>query len=140
MKKRKTAHEIVSEAYDELLKLKPTIEEIQEYADLVERDYGIVTYSKSKGGQDYYFLRFHDTCKRKFGGRVHIDVGYVDEKHVDELSVPDTTHLMLDKDYALNFVKFIKKRRELHGQAGKEPMHACGLEEDGLTVTPRIWH
>jgi len=51
MKNRKTAHELVSEAYDELQKLQPTIEEIQEYADLVEGDYGVVTYSKSKGGQ-----------------------------------------------------------------------------------------
>ena len=108
--KKKTAHEIVSEAYGEIEKLKPTTDEIQAYADLHEKDYGVVTYSKSKGG-DYYFLRFHDTWKEKFGGRVHIDIGYVDEKYVGDWRTPDTTHLMLDKDYAPDFVQFIKQRR-----------------------------
>lgn len=34
---RKSAHEIVSEAYKELEKLAPTDQEIQEYADLKEK-------------------------------------------------------------------------------------------------------
>jgi hypothetical protein len=43
----------------------------------------LVTYFKSKGG-DCYFLRLHDTWKQKVGGQVHIDIGYVDEKSVDD--------------------------------------------------------
>jgi len=112
LKKRKTAYEIVSEAFDELESLHPTIEEIQEYADSVDNEYGVVTYSKHKGGQETYFLRFHDTWKQKVGGRVHIDVGYVDEEYIDQWNVPDTTHLMLDKRHAWDFVEFIKKRRK----------------------------
>ena len=100
----------------ELEKLKPTPQEIQDYADLNQDEYGVVTYSKSKGG-DYYFLRMHDTLhgplKRKFAGRAHIDIGYVNEKFVNERDVPDTTHLMLDKNYAPDFVNFVKKKRGL---------------------------
>jgi len=105
-----TAHEIVEDAYNKLLELEPTPQEIQEYADKMGDVYGVVTYSKSKGG-DYYFLRLHDTWKQKRGGSVHIDVGYVDEKYADQWNVPDTTHLMLDKDTAPDFVDFIKKKR-----------------------------
>jgi hypothetical protein len=106
--KRKTAHAIVSEAYDEIEKLKPTNNEIGAYADLHEGEYGVVTCSKYHGG-DYYFLRFHDTWKQKIGGRVHIDVGYVDEENIhEEIGV---VHLMLDKDHAPDFVQFIKQRR-----------------------------
>lgn len=106
-----TVREIVEQAYSELRKLQPTPEEIQEFADAHEGEYGVVTYSKSRGGQNY-FLEFHDTWKKKFGGRIHIDVGYVDERCVDQWNVPDTTHLMLDKDTAPEFVDFIKKKRE----------------------------
>jgi hypothetical protein len=113
---RKTAFEIVSAALEELEKLKPTPQEIQDYADLNQDSYGVVTYSKSKGG-DYYSLRLHDTLhdplKRKLAGRVHIDIGYVDEKFVNEWDVPDTTHLMLDKNFAPDFVNFVKKKRVL---------------------------
>ena len=59
------------------MKLDPTPREIQDYADLKQDDYGVVTYSKSKGG-DYYFLRLHDTWKQKVGRRVYIDIGYVE--------------------------------------------------------------
>ena len=76
---RKSAYDVVSAALEELEKLKPTPQEIQDYADLNQDAHGVVTYSKSKGG-DYYFLRLHDTWKQKVGGRVHIDIGYVDEK------------------------------------------------------------
>ena len=100
---RKTAFEIVSAVLEELEKLKPTPQEIQDYADLNQDAHGVVTYSKSKGG-DYYFLRLHDTLhdplKRKLSGRVHIDIGYVDEKFVNDRNVHDTTHLMLDKIFA----------------------------------------
>ena len=109
---RETAFEIVSAALEELEKLKPTPQEIQDYADLNQDVYGVVTYSKYKRG-DYYFLRLHDTWKQKVGGRVHIDIGYVDEKSVNEWNVPDTTHLMLDKTFAPGFVSFVKKKRGL---------------------------
>lgn len=111
----RSAYEIVQEAYVELESLKPTPEEIQEYADLKKDTYGVVTYSNSRGG-DTYFLRFHDTWKQKFGGRVHIDVGYVDDEFVGVWNMPDTTHLMLDKNFAPDFVNFIKKKREQSSQ------------------------
>lgn len=44
---------------------------------------------------------------------MHIDVGYVDEEYVDERNVPDTTHLMLDKNHASEFIVFIKQKRNL---------------------------
>lgn len=113
---RKSVLEIVSVALEELEKLKPTPKEIQDYADLNHDAHGVVTYSKSKGG-DYFFLRLHDTLhdplKRKLAGRVHIDIGYVNEKFVNEWNVPDTTHLMLDKNYAPDFVNFVMKKRRL---------------------------
>jgi len=90
---KKTARVIVYDAFSELETLKPTVEEIRGYADLHQNDYGVVTYSKSEGGA-YYFLRLHDKWKKEIGGRIHIDVGYVDEKYVDKRNVPDTTHLM----------------------------------------------
>jgi len=111
VKKKETVYEILSEAFEELKRLQPTIEEIQEYADSVENDYGVVTYSKHDGKGATYFLRLHDTTKQKFGGRVHIDVGYVDEKYIDQRDINDTTHLMLDKNYSWDFVNFIKNRR-----------------------------
>jgi hypothetical protein len=95
---------------EKLEKLKSTRQEIQDYADLNQDAHGVVTYSKSKGG-DYYFLRLHDTWKQKVGGRVHIDIGYVDEKFVDEWNVPDTTHLMLNKNFASDSLNFVKKKR-----------------------------
>lgn len=109
---RKTAREIVEDAYNKLLELEPTLQEIREYADKMKGVYGVVTYSKSKGG-DYYFLRLHDTWRQKRGGRVHIDVGYVDEKYADQWNILDTTHLMLDKYTAPDFVDFIKERRSV---------------------------
>jgi AMMECR1 domain-containing protein len=48
---RKTAFEIVSAVLEELEKLKPTQQEIQDYVDLNQDAHGVVTYSKSKGGE-----------------------------------------------------------------------------------------
>ena len=42
---------------------------------------------------------------------MHIDIGYVDEKFVDEWDVPDTTHLTLDKNYAPDLVNFVMIKR-----------------------------
>ena len=110
---RKIAFEIVSAALEELEKLKPTPQEIQDYANLKQDDYGVVTYSENKRGDYYFFLRLHPTWKQKVDGRVHIDIGYVDEKFVNEWNVHDTTHLMLDKNFAPDFVNFVKKKRGL---------------------------
>lgn len=108
---RKTVREIVKEAYEKILELSPTREEIQAFAELHENIYGVVTYSKSKRGSGY-FVDFHDTYKKKFGGRIHIDVGYVNEECSDQRGVMDTTHLMLDKEYSVAFVDFIKEKRK----------------------------
>jgi hypothetical protein len=43
---------------------------------------------------------------------VHIDIGTV-EKFVDDYKAQTTTHLMLDKDYATDFVNFVKKKHGL---------------------------
>jgi len=113
---RKSVHDIVANAYEELVKLGPTEKEIEAYADKMEKVYGVVTYGKSRGGSGY-FIDFHDSWKTKFGGRVHIDVGFVNEEYRDERDVPDTTHLMLDKDYAPEFIDFIRKMREKEQRA-----------------------
>ncbi len=63
---RKTAYEIVSSAFEELEKLNPTPEENEDYANLNQDVYyGLVTYSKSKGGS-HYFLRLHDTWRKNW--------------------------------------------------------------------------
>jgi hypothetical protein len=100
------------DAYEELRKLEPTTEEIREFADLHEKIHGVVTYSKSRGGEVGVFIRFHDTWQMKFGGRIHIDVGYVDPECVNQKDVTDTTHLMLSKEYSVAFIDFIKEKRK----------------------------
>jgi len=109
---KKTTRNAVYEFYEELLDLKPTPKEIQEFADLLKGSYGVVTYSKSRGGGSY-FIRFHNTWKQKFSGKIHVDIGYVDEKYRHKWNVLDTTHLMLDKKYCKEFIDFIKKKREV---------------------------
>jgi hypothetical protein len=112
---RKKISEIVAEACEIIEYLQPTNDEIKTYAELREKektDHGVVTYSKSCGG-DGYFIHFHDTYQKKSGGHVHIDVGYVDDVYRYERNVPDTTHLMLNKDNAKDFIDFIKKKRGL---------------------------
>lgn len=118
---RKTAREIVAEAYEKLLQLEPTIEEIQEFADLHKKEYGVVTYSRSREKGSGIFIRLHDTWKQKFGGRIHIDVGYVDAECQNQKNVVDTTHLMLDKTYSAVFVDFLKEKRK----AKKQNIDSC---------------
>ena len=107
----KSASDIVSEAYNQIRELNPTPEEIDKFAHEYVGVYGVVTYSRSRGGSRY-FLRYHDKGGKEFGGRVHIDVGYVDPEIVNR-RIPDTTHLMLDQHYAPKFVAFIKNMRDL---------------------------
>ncbi len=117
---KKLAHDIVQEAYYKLVELNPTIEEIAEFAK--NADWGTITYSISRPGGDVYFLRYHDTWGLKIGGRVHVDVGYVDQEikakndsrqqHGYYRNICDTTHLMLDKDAAPQFIEFILQKRQ----------------------------
>ena len=109
---KKSVYNIVSDAFRELERLKPTVQEIQEYADMKEskgESCGVVTYLKSKSG-DVNFLKFHDTWKHKRGGRIHIDIGFIDEE-LREKNFSDTIHLMLDKDDSPEFINFVKKKR-----------------------------
>jgi len=106
---RQSAHDVVAEAYDQLRDLKPTIEEISELAEEHSSVWGVVTYSRSKGGS-LHFLRYHDKNEEEFGGTIHIDVRFVDPE-VHNRRVPDTTHLMLDQYHAPIFVYFIKIKR-----------------------------
>lgn len=109
---RKSASDIVFDAFRKIETLNPTPEEIQSYADWKEKnkqDYGTVTYSEYHGG-DYYFLRFHDTYRVKWGGRCHIDLGYVDPESAKKGYVA-VTHLMLDKWAAPEFVDFVQNKR-----------------------------
>jgi hypothetical protein len=114
----KSVHEIVEEAYNKLVELKPTVEEIAEYAKEAEKEYGVVTHSISRRNGNLYFLRFHDTWGLKQGGRVHIDIGYVNEEtkikndNAQYRDIYDTTHLMLNKDFVQDFINFIIQKRK----------------------------
>jgi len=131
---RKTVHEIVEAAYNKLVELKPTVEEIHEYADKYPW-YGEVTYSISRRGNwDMYFLSYHDTWGVKKGGKVHIDIGYVDpeikaenDKKQSEggyRNICDTTHLMLGNRAAPEFIQFILDRRQKLNIAPKKIQRA----------------
>ena len=89
------AQERVLSALDEIKKLNPTPEQIEEYGK--EWVYGVVTYTEDRG---YSPPRLHDTWGLKSGGRVHIDIG------------SGGVHLMLDKDAAWDFIDFIKNKRK----------------------------
>jgi hypothetical protein len=115
---RKSASDIVLDAFKKIEALKPTPDEIKSYADWKEENkqhYGTVTYSEYHGG-DYYFLRFHDTYRVKWGGRCHIDLGYVNPEYAKKNGYGSVTHLMLDKWAAPEFVDFVLKKR-----SGSEP-------------------
>jgi hypothetical protein len=81
-------------------------------------DYGVVTYSISKRTSEPTFLRLHDTRAIKCGGKIHIDVGFVDQEFKQRNDTEqyrnwiDTTHLMLDKVHCIEFVELIKKNRK----------------------------
>lgn len=83
-------------ALEEIRRLNPTCEEIEEYAKLKENVYGVVTYTQS---EDYFGPFIHDKWSHGFG-RVHIDIGCCGY------------HLMLDKYTVDDFIEYIKRRRE----------------------------
>ena len=86
--------EKLEKALEEILNLKPTCEEIEEYAE--NAPYG-GSYNRKRRRIFWPFL--HDTWMIKQGRRVHIDIGC------------GGAHLMLDKYYAEDFIKFIKNKR-----------------------------
>ena len=90
------AIEKVKRNFQEIKRLNPTCEEIVEYGMALDPYSGAVTYTDDTD----YFLRYHNTWGRKSRGRVHIDIGC------------EETHLMLDKNYSQDFIKFIESKRK----------------------------
>jgi len=89
------AIKVLESALEQIRELEPTTEEIEEYGkDWV---YGVVTYTKDTG---YFSPHLHNTWRKKWGGRVHIDIGSAG------------VHLMLDKHAAWGFINFIKDGRK----------------------------
>jgi len=87
----------VGAALDEIEKLQPTCEEIEEYGE--SANYGEVTITEN---ERYFPPRLHDTWGIKQGGRVHIDMGC------------KGVHLMLDQYNAIEFINFIKRKRGIN--------------------------
>ena len=87
----------LQQALEEIRELGPTSEEIKEYGE--QAGYGTVTYTRNAR---YYPPHLHDTWGRKWGGRVHIDIG------------SGGIHLMLDNVSAFDFIEFIRDRRKSH--------------------------
>ena len=96
------AIEAMQKANAEITKLSPTCEEITDYGEylfVTKRNYGVVTLTNG----NKYFQRLHDTWYEhsKYGGRVHIDLGC------------NRYHLMLMKNTYMDFIDFVKKKREV---------------------------
>ena len=83
--------------WEELNKLEPTYEEIEEYVEKYGH-YGVVTYTKRDDNP--LIVRLHDTWRVKYQGRLHIDI------------ISGEFHLMLDKHHAPEFLTFIKEKRK----------------------------
>lgn len=96
---RKSTYEIVQEYYKKIKELEPTYEEIKAFVETLKDPYGVVTYTRRDDNPLH--IRFHDTWRIKFGGRIHID------------AVSGEFHLMLDKRTAPEFIKFIESRRKI---------------------------
>ena len=78
----------------------PSCEEIKKYSNYLysrKIDHGVVTNSENV---QYFPPKLHNTLGKKPNGRVHIDIGCC------------TYHLMLDKKWAKDFIKFIKGERK----------------------------
>jgi hypothetical protein len=85
----------LTKSLEKIQQLKPTCKEILAFGPQSVR--GVVTYTES----DRYFApKLHNTLGFKSGGRVHIDIGC------------GGCHLMLDKNNAEEFIKFIRAMRQ----------------------------
>ncbi|MFH1579162.1 MAG: hypothetical protein ABIE25_03295 [Thermoplasmatota archaeon] len=94
---RRKVREVMEDYLCEIMRLDPTEEEEDAFvAALGGNTYGIVT---AGDGQIGYRLPFiHETWRRKWNGRTHIDLGV-------------RVHLMLDKANAPRFIEFVKQHR-----------------------------
>ena len=72
---RKIAFEIVSAAFEELEKLKPTPQEIQDYADLKKDDYGVVTYTPNLKAETSTFSDCTILGNKKLGDECTLTLG-----------------------------------------------------------------
>lgn len=90
--------ELMQGYLEEILCLLPTFEEVDAFVlSLRGRDYGIVT--AGDGRIDYRLPFIHETWRKKWNGRTHIDFGNGEY------------HLMLDKFSAPEFIEFIRQCR-----------------------------
>ena len=89
----------------EILCLRPTEEEEDAFIQSLEgEDYGIV--AEGDGRIDYRLPFIHETWRKKWNGRTHIDMGH-------------SVHLMLDKNNAPRFIEFVKQYRLTHPKQGE---------------------
>ena len=82
---------------EEIEKLEPTYSEISEYSEDAD-PYGELTFCRRDDNP--LVIRFHDTWRKKWQGRLHIDI------------ISGEFHLMLDKNNAPRFLDFIKNKRK----------------------------
>lgn len=87
--------EKVKKALEEIERLDPTCDEIEEYGKT--GGHGVVT---STYGENYFGPRLHNKWGTEYQGRVHIDLGCCGY------------HLMLDQRCAGGFIKFIEDKRK----------------------------
>lgn len=85
----------------EIYDLSPTDEEMEQFVSYLENTnqrHGTVSYNSNPNR--YYDGPFiHDTYRKKWGGRMHIDTGY------------PGVHIMLDRHMAPYFIIFIRNLR-----------------------------
>jgi len=103
--------EIVREAFEEIKKLKPTREEIREYARYVKKQGRLVGVVLENTNRSFCKLE----PEEKITGYVHYQKGVVptiEPPHID-LGYEDVVRLYLDRAAARDFIKFLKERRGL---------------------------
>jgi hypothetical protein len=95
---RKKIREVMEEHLDEMLHLLPTFEEVDAFVRSIGGNcHGIVV--AGDGRRDYRLPFIHETWRKKWDGRTHIDFGNGEY------------HLMLDKFSAPQFIEFVKRYR-----------------------------
>jgi hypothetical protein len=99
---RKRVRELMEEYLTEILQLDPTVKEEDAFVDSLGEDtYGVVTVGD--GRIDYRVPFVHETWRKKWNGRTHIDMGI-------------KYHLMLDKNAAPMFIEFIRQHRRVRAR------------------------
>jgi len=106
---RRKVRELMEGYLREILEIAPTEEEENAFVDSLGGDtYGIVT--EGDGQMDYRLPFIHETWRRKWNGRTHIDMGI-------------SHHLMLDKNAAPMFIEFIRQRRKVGARRRSKYYH-----------------